>query len=229
MENSRAILLIVVSSAGLILSALAFSIVANRERVRPNLVATSTAPPTQLPYPKPPFELQPSRETELHQPPSADPPAPDPKPLPLNNISLSRVKKLLPRLTRPRVWQVKPDQTLLGYQESDLVWCAQEYIRPDDRCSWPLYDMMSGGKQQKVKIPSEEFEITAVGAIHLPSGTRFLAYPFAQRYGFFFDGKYGAIVSTGKKYDRDEVQQAIKNLWRKRMDDLDPNGPTNPG
>ena len=170
MENSRAILLIVVSSAGLIFSRshLVLLRIGNsydplRRRIPPSnslilisLLSCSHRPGLASP-----------------QPPFADPPAPQltSLPPPLDDISLSRVKKLLPRLARPRVWQVKPDQTLLGYRESALVWCAQEYIRSDDRCSLPLYDMIGSGRQQKVKVPSEEFETTAVGVNHLPSAT----------------------------------------------------------
>jgi hypothetical protein len=185
--------------------------------VTPEVVAPLPAQPASIAAPS---TIDETRQTL----PTAVPLRPDKA----ARISKAEIKKLLPR-ARPKVWQV-PEAGNLGIQEeARLVWCAEEYIGRDDRCGWPLIDMMSGERQRKVKIPSEEFEITAVGITHLPSATRFIAYPFVQRFGFFSDGQYGIIVSNGKKYDRDDVQQAMKSLWRKRMDELDPNRPISPG
>lgn len=129
--------------------------------------------------------------------------------------------------SRPKFWQVRPDEKLLGYQEGKLVWCAEEYI-VEGSCTLPLYDMLGGGKQRKVTLNPEEFAITSFGITHVPTETRFIAYLGAQRFGFFWDGKFGVSLPNGKKYDGEEVRQAMKEHWRKRMDLLDPNGPVDP-
>jgi len=85
--------------------------------------------------------------------------------------------------------------------------------------------MLAGEKRRKFNVPVDEFKISAFGILHLPTGTRFVASPLVQRYGFFLDRQLGMTLPGGKKYSADELHQTMRELWRKRMDTLDPNGP----
>jgi hypothetical protein len=142
-------------------------------------------------------------------------------------ISPARIARLLSKLARPKVWQVKPDETVLAYQESNLVWCAEEYIS-ENGCTLPLQDALAQAGRAKSGIRAEEFKIDPFGITHVPTGTRFNAYPFVQRYGFFRDKNLSVRRSNSKIYEAEALHVVMLELWRERMDALDPNGPIEP-
>lgn len=136
-------------------------------------------------------------------------------------IAKGQITVPLPR-DRPKFWLVRPDETALGYQDSEFVWCPENYIG-EKGCSLPLIDMLAGHRSGTSKIPSEEFAIGQYGITHIPTETRFVAYLGGPRFGLFWEGKSYAPASNGKKYNREDVREAMIEYWRRRVDAIDQN------
>jgi hypothetical protein len=63
----------------------------------------------------------------------------------------------------------------------------------------------------------EEFEITAEGITHKPTGYSFVVHARQPTSGTEKEGQLGSILKDGREYRPDEVKEMARELWRRRV------------
>ena len=63
----------------------------------------------------------------------------------------------------------------------------------------------------------EEFEITAEGITHKPTGYSLLAQPGQPTSGTENKGQLGRVLKDGRHYRPQEVEEMARDLWHRRI------------
>jgi hypothetical protein len=63
------------------------------------------------------------------------------------------------------------------------------------------------------RVDLNQFEISAKGITHKPTGASYTAHPGSPYSGIMNDGQLGNVLKNGEDYRPDEVKEMMQRLW----------------